>query len=104
MSFQMFLSAKQEAFDFETLSATTGSAVGVTAATAFPGNAQATYGLFSVETNNIRWRVDGTDPDASTGHLIESGQYFEIHGAENLRNLKMIGSGGTATIQCTYAR
>jgi hypothetical protein len=100
----MFMSAKQEAFAFEKLSVTTGTAVGVTVGTAFPGNAQATYGLFSVETNNVRWRVDGGNPDATDGHLIETAQYFEIHGAENIRNLRMIGSGGTATVQCTYAR
>ena len=104
MSMEHRLSDKQVAFGFETL--TVGAAaIGPTVATIYPGDGhEATYGLFTVETNTVRFRMDGTSPTASVGHPLEAGQNLEVHGKENLRNLKFIQMSGGATVSCTYMR
>jgi len=38
------------------------------------------------------------------GHPLEAGQNLEVHGKENLRNLKFIQMSGGATVSCTYMR
>ena len=100
---QFVLHAKQEMFAFETITVSN-AAIGPSAATAFPGSSPATYGLFSVETDNVRFRVDGASPTASVGHLLLPNQNVEIFGAENLKNLKFIRTNGDATIQASYGK
>jgi hypothetical protein len=104
MSMEHRLSDKQTAFAFETL--TVGAAaIGPTVATIYPADGfEATYGLFSVETNTVRFRMDGTAPTASVGHPLAADQNLEVHGKENLRNLKFIQVSGGATVSCTYMR
>ena len=62
-------------------------------------------GVFiTVEDNNVRYWISGTDPDANTGHLLVAASYqnlFLSH-RRSLENLRMIGIGGDATIQVTY--
>ena len=58
--------------------------------------------LVTVEDDNIRYRVTGTNPTASIGHLVyEDGSVF-IEGAENVRNFLAIRQTTDATIYCTY--
>ena len=104
MSMEHDLSAKQVAFGFETL--TVGAAaIGPTVATIYPADGyEATYGLFTVETNDVRYRMDGTAPTDAVGHLLQAEQNLEVHGKENLRNLLFIQVSGGATISCTYMR
>lgn len=47
-------------------------------------------------TNDIRWRCDGTSPDASTGHYIKAGEHFIVRGLGNITKLRMIRVGGTS--------
>jgi hypothetical protein len=58
--------------------------------------------LFTVETDSIRIRFDGTNPDATTGHLLTAGSTFTLNGVENISNLKMIRVTTDATVQITY--
>ena len=62
---------------------------------------QAKSALVSVDSADIRWRVDGTDPTTSTGHLLSDGQYFEFFGDE-IENLSVIATSGTAKVAVTY--
>jgi len=65
----------------------------------------ARHALFSVETNSIRFRYDGTTgPTAAIGHLVPAGKFFEIHGSENIGKLQMIATGAAATVQATYSQ
>lgn len=54
----------------------------------------------TVETNNVRYRDDGTDPTTNTGVLLPTGVVHEIVGYDGGTNLKFFrASGGTAIIQ-----
>lgn len=56
----------------------------------------------SVETNSIRYRIDGTDPTASIGHLVVAGEYFDLEGETNISRLRMIRASADATVNITY--
>lgn len=58
----------------------------------------------STETNGIRYRFDGGDPDATTGHLAATGSLTQILTASNCVNLRIIGITGAGVIQVTLAR
>jgi len=85
------------------------SAIGVTRPTAFPGgpgNADAYYAYFTVETNPIRVWFDSTAaPDANNGHLLAAGSTLEVHGNVNILNLRFIRQGGSdGTVMASYGR
>ena len=52
----------------------------------------------------LRYRIDGTDPDAITGHALGDNDVALIQHDMNLGNLKLIGitAGKTHIIQITY--
>lgn len=56
----------------------------------------------TVETNSIRYRLDGSDPDTSTGHLLYDGDVLDITNVNSLKNFKAIAVTSDATIQITY--
>lgn len=49
----------------------------------------------SVETNSIRVRCDGVDPDSNTGHLLAVGDILNLNGSD-ARNFKAIKAGASA--------
>lgn len=52
----------------------------------------------SVETGSARYRLDGTDPEPSTGVLLAAGDHwFERVGEP--ANLKLIDAASTSTVQ-----
>jgi hypothetical protein len=53
-----------------------------------------------VEDQNVRWRSDGTDPDASTGGLMVAGSQYEHVG--NLNDLRFIEVSASAVLSVTY--
>ena len=58
---------------------------------------------FTLETADIRYRVDGLDPDTNTGHVYAAGGQLSIEGNVNLRRLRVIRDGGsdaTLTASC----
>jgi len=62
------------------------------------------YALFTVETNSVRFRMDGTDPTASVGHKVDAGQNVEIHGKGNVARIKFIAVTADATVMASYGR
>lgn len=62
--------------------------------------------FLTVETNNIRYRIDSGNPSATLGHLVVSSIYqnFWINNRVAIQNLRMIAVGGNATVRITYYR
>ena len=97
--------ADRSGFAYESITVST-SAVGPTEATYAPADeSPATAVIISVETNGIRFRYDGGEPTSSIGHALASGATYELPGAVNVSQLRMIRSGGAdATVHLTYER
>ena len=105
------LDMEVNAHAFEQVTVTTSTAVGVTTGTFvsrsfFGPRGGGTVVLFcTVETDDIRFRVDGTDPTRTVGHQVQNDTSVTIEGYDNVRNFKMIGSGSaSATAFCTFEK
>lgn len=58
--------------------------------------------LITTVTGGIRWRIDGTDPTTSAGHLLAAGGSTTISGGGNILAFEMIRDGSTsATVTTT---
>jgi hypothetical protein len=53
--------------------------------------------LLVVETNSIRYRVDGVAPLAGVGQILTAGQSILIQGVENLRKFRCIDTAAGAS-------
>lgn len=80
------------------------AAVGFTAGLLNPGGAAPPRGaVLTLETANIRWRTDGGNPTAAVGHLMTTTDSLVIHGANNLKNFRVIRAGGVnGSLRVTY--
>lgn len=58
----------------------------------------------SVESNDIRFRVDGTSPTASVGYPVTSGSQIVIDKPNDISNFKAIRQSADATLSCIYWR
>lgn len=58
--------------------------------------------LIQALNQNIRWRDDGTDPTANTGHRLSAGQTFFYNG--DLRAIKFIQEAAGAELNITTYR
>lgn len=93
-----------DAFDYESILVSS-TAIGLTAAKRNPTDEAAAERVFcTVETESIRYRIDGPNPLATEGHLVTSGQKIELLGSNALRNFKAIAVAGDATLKVTFAR
>lgn len=91
-------------YAFEELSVAA-SAVPLTAATlAVTGKQKGVRVFCTIAGADIRYRLDGTAPDASTGHIVYDQGTLEVEGIENLQNLQMIAVSGTAKVSVSYSR
>lgn len=63
--------------------------------------AGASRALIKTETKGVRWRDDGTNPDGTTGMLIDTGDEFWYTGS--LAKLRLIEDGGTSTAIVHFA-
>jgi hypothetical protein len=61
----------------------------------------ASWALIKTETKAVRWRDDGTNPDGSTGMLLDVGDEFWYTGA--LNKLRLIEDGATSTAKVSIA-
>lgn len=87
---------------FETITVSS-TAIGATAATAFPTAADsAIYAVFTTETNSLRWRADGIAPTAAVGHLVAASSTIEVCGTVTLKRFLMIRTTSDATVSVTY--
>ncbi len=84
------------AYESKTIAAT---AVGCTAGT----YGDATRAEMTLETAQIRYRIDGTSPTASEGHLVEVGDLIILKSAAQIANFEAIRTGGVSgVLKCTY--
>jgi hypothetical protein len=74
------------------------SAVGFT----LPSSPQVRSVIFGCETDQIRFKVDGTSPDSTTGLLVNAGDVVEITNVDMINNFKAIRVTTDATLQITY--
>jgi hypothetical protein len=87
---------------FEQLSPSTTVPVGFSA----PYLTTAGAVFVTVESYNIRYRIDGVAPTSSVGHLIVADNYQNLwfNDTASIRNFKAIGIGGTALLNVSYYR
>jgi hypothetical protein len=52
----------------------------------------------SVETADIRYRLDGTAPTATIGKLAEDGDEIILESAEDIKNFKAIRTGSVSAV------
>lgn len=96
----MDASAFHNAQAYEAL-APAATAIGITEAIRAPGGVPCTWARLSVETQAIRYRIDGGLPTAAVGHPVATGVTFDIYGEANVRNLRVIAQTGTASVKVT---
>ncbi len=106
---------QRHAFAYEAITVSN-TAIGVTAATAFPRLVTGTGGyavsqdngaeeaVFSVETDNVRYTLDGTVPTASVGHLLLPNDILTLVGRDAIRKVKFIRVTTDASLKVTYFR
>lgn len=96
-----------EPYDFETITVSN-SAIGLTASKYTAPNLaplkEAQYIILTLETSNIRYRIDGGVPTSSIGHLLNSGGSLTLLGISNIVNFKAIAVTSDATFMVTYLR
>lgn len=88
------------AFAYESLTVTNGAAVSLTIAT----YDAARHAMITVENNPIRFRIDGTAPTTTEGHLVASGDTIDLDYSTDIYHFKAIATGANATIRVTYSR
>jgi len=62
--------------------------------------------MIQAEAKNVRWRADGTAPDANTGNILYAGDpptlFGNSGGAQGLAALQFIEVQASATLNITY--
>lgn len=89
----------------QAIAATSSTAVSITISAASAASATQPYPnyvVFIAETNDIRWRDDGTAPTATSGMYLPKNTYFFYDGPP--QNLKFITTAGSATIDVALYR
>ena len=85
-------------FDYESITVAD-SAIGLTAAKYL----DAERAEITLETAQIRFRVDGTDPTSSEGHLVEVGDVITLNSAAQISDFSAIRTGNTSgVLKVTY--
>jgi len=82
------------------------SAIGLTSTIYNPaGGRRAIRAVITVETAPIRYRIDGNNPAADEGHLLNPMSVLVIEGYESLDNVRFIRTGTTSgKIRVSYER
>lgn len=67
---------------------------------------QAVAVFLTFETSSIRYRIDGGDPGADTGHFVATAAYQNLwlNDPASLRQLRMIAITNPAVARVTYYR
>ena len=83
---------------YESITVTNAAAIGFTLAT-YTGK----RGCFvTLETTDIRFRYDGTDPTVAEGHIMYVGTSLHFLSANVLSRIKFISTGANATLRVSY--
>ena len=89
-------------FAFETI--TVNTAIGFTVATITNTRSEtAIKAVVTVETAQIRYRVDGENPSSTVGHVLDDGDVLVLQGESEILDFRAIKTTGTnGKIQCTF--
>lgn len=79
---------EEVSFNFQSLTVST-TAVSPTATV---GDLKAHRAVITVETDQIRFRYDGTAPTSSVGHIMNPGERLIMEGRSNISGLQFIRS------------
>ena len=61
--------------------------------------------FITLEDAQVRWRIDGTNPTATEGHLLDAGQNLSLESAEAVRQFKAIRTGDVSgVIKVSYLK
>lgn len=104
----------RHAFAFEAITVSNAS-IGVTAATAFPRLVTGSNGMnsldhgaeeafFTVETDQVRYTLDGTVPTAAIGHRLNPDDTLWLVGRDMIRKVRFIRVTTDAALKATYFR
>ena len=63
---------------------------------------RAILAVITVEDNDMRYRVDGTDPTTAIGHLIKDGGIIQLESGLEINQFRAIRVSADAVIQVTY--
>ena len=99
---RQYVIGKYKPFDFETITVSS-TAIGLTASK-YNVSPKPKKVFITAETNLCRYRMDGTDPTGSVGHLLLPTSSLTLEGTEQFENVKFIRTGSDATLQVTYLR
>jgi hypothetical protein len=59
--------------------------------------------VIDVETNNVRYRLDGTSPTSTVGALLGVGDQMVVWG-EDIHSIQFLAVSSNATLDIHYAR
>lgn len=96
---------KGAAFAYESITVST-VAIGFTLATLRPTTGREAASAFvTSEDDVIRWRMDGTNPTTTEGHVLAVNSQLLIEGINNIRSFRAIRDAGTdVVLKVTYTR
>lgn len=97
----------RNAYAYEQLATTSGVQTLTTTYTSgvgYSGSAQQPDVFLTLETNSIRWRIDGGNPSSTVGHLMAAGDKIVIAGIDNIRNFRFTYVTAAGTLNATYER
>ena len=63
----------------------------------------AEFATISVEGDQIRYRLDGNNPDTTTGHLLNPNDVLFLNSGADIMRFRAIRITSDATIQVSYA-
>lgn len=60
------------------------------------------YAFITVESNSIRFTIDGSVPTSTLGHLLVPGDILELESIDEIQGFQAICVSTDATIICTF--
>lgn len=93
---------KYKCFDFETITVAD-TAIGITASI-LAVTPKPKMAIFTAETAQMRYRMDGTDPTATVGHILNANASLVLEGTLQLNNTKFIRTGSSGKLQVSILR
>lgn len=67
-----------------------------------PSNPAPSKVAITTETNNIRYRDDGSDPTASVGMLIKTTDPIFVYDGTKIASVRIVSVTGTAVVNVAY--
>ncbi|MEE9354192.1 MAG: hypothetical protein V3U75_01245 [Methylococcaceae bacterium] len=91
------------AYDYESITVAD-TAIGFTAAKLKPSSTDTPKAaICTLETGQIRFRTDGSDPTSAEGHLLKIGQQLIVESFDSMKGFRAIRTGATSgVLKVTY--